>query len=113
MMARPGSQAPSYAGSAKAVQFSRTVTVNDTSYATITVTLPRSSRPISLIATISTGTALIQVQGNGVEYYGGAISPNVPLTLSLAGFPETTSVNVQTEQLATSGSTLAGSLFYN
>jgi hypothetical protein len=98
-------------GGAKAVQFSRAVTAADTAFATITVTLPRSSTPIAIKFTISAGTALVQVQGNGVELYGDQVGPNIPTVLPLPGFPETTSVNVQVEQLA--ASTIAGSLFYN
>ena len=114
MMGVGGAQSvPGVKGAAKGVNFSRTVTVNDSSYANITVTFPRSSKPIYLLATISTGTALIQIQGLGAELYSGSISPNLPLVLSLSGLPETTYVVVQTEQLATSGSTLGGTVFYN
>jgi hypothetical protein len=100
-----------FTGGSKAVQFSRTTTTADASFATITVTLPRSSKPIGMLVSVSTGIALVQVQGNGVELYGGSVSQNLPLQLNLPGFPETTSVNVQVEQLAVS--TIAGSLFYN
>jgi len=106
-----GTSVSSTQGGQKAVQFSRAVTAADTAFATITVTLPRSSKPIKIKFTISAGVALVQVQGNGVEYYGDQVGPNIPTVLPLAGFPETTSVNVQVEQLA--ASTLAGSLFYN
>jgi len=113
-MMRSGTQSsvpPSTQGGAKAVQFSRSITVADSAFATITVTLPRSSKPIGVQLTISTGVALVQVQGNGVELYGTQVGPNVPSYLPLPNFPETTSVNVQVEQLA--ASVLAGSLFYN
>jgi hypothetical protein len=114
MFRGPGGQGATPAstqGGQKAVQFSRTTTTADTVFATITVTLPRSSKPISIKFTVSTGVALVQVQGNGVEFYGDQVGPNIPTILPLSGFPETTSVNVQVEQLAVS--TLAGSLFYN
>ena len=110
MMAGPRAGVPSYGGSARGAPFSRLVTLADTSFATITVTLPRSSKPLYIIASVSAGSANLQVQGNGVEYYAGAIAPNVPLTLSLSGFPETTSVNVQVEQFA--ASTLNGAVYY-
>jgi hypothetical protein len=105
-----GGGTPTYGGGAKGVPFSRVVTVADTSFATITVTLPRSTKPTKIVASVSAGSANIQVQGNGQEMYAGAIAPNVPLVLDLAGYPEVTSVPVQVEQFA--ASTLNGSVYY-
>lgn len=101
---------PQYAGGEKAVQFSRVVTLADTSFATITVSFPRSTKPTKIIISVSAGAALVQVQGLGPETYGGAVSPNVPLVIDLKGYPEATSIPVQVEQLA--ASTIAGSVFY-
>jgi hypothetical protein len=106
----PSANAPSFAGGARAVTFSRVVTVADSSFATITVTLPRSTYPTYIIAAISAGAGVIQVQGNGPETYATAVTVNVPASLSLAGFPPSNTVGVQVEQFA--ASTLTGAVFY-
>jgi len=111
MGVRTSASVPSFGGASKGVPFSRVVTVADSAFANITVTFPRSTKPISLVASISAGAGALQVQGLGQEFYAGAISPNVPLVLSLQGLPETTSIVVQVEQFA--ASTLSGAVFYN
>jgi hypothetical protein len=93
----------------RAVQFSRSVTAADTTFASTTITFPRSSKPEAVFAG-STVAVSIQVQGNGVEFYGGALVPNVPLRIPLDNFPETTSLTIQTEILAAGA--VAGSVFY-
>ena len=107
-----GSAAPqSTRGGPKGVNFSRAVTAADTVTVTLSVALPRSTKPIAAKFTISAGTALISVQGNGIETYGDQVGPNIPTVLPLDGFPETTYVVITVEQLA--ASTLAGTLYYN
>jgi hypothetical protein len=101
---------PSATGGSKGVTFSRVVTIADSSFANITVSFPRSTFPLSLLATITAGAGVIQVQGNGVESYAVPVTVNVPANLSLAGFPNTGYVVVQVEQFA--ASTLAGVVFY-
>jgi hypothetical protein len=98
------------AGAAKGVAFSRAVTAADTAFASTSVALPRSSKPLYLNLSVSAGAALVQVQGNGVEYYSTTVTVNQPTNLPLTGFPETTSVSVQSEILA--AATLAGTLYY-
>jgi len=93
----------------RAVQFSRSVTTADTVFASTTVTFPRSSKPEAVFVGSTVGVS-VQVQGNGVEFYGGAVVPNVPLRIPLDGFPETTSITIQTEILASGA--IAGSVFY-
>lgn len=102
--------APSTSGNYKGVAFSRTVTAADASFATIDVSLPRSSKPIYIKSTISAVSAAIQVQGNGTELYSDAVAVNLPSTLQLTAFPESTYVNIQVEQFG--ASTFAGSLFF-
>lgn len=98
-------------GGNKGVPFSRVVTVADSTFANITVTFPRSTKPIKVTAAVSAGSALVQVQGLGGEVYAGAVSPNLPADIFLSGLPETTYVVVQVEQFA--ASTLGGVVFYN
>lgn len=98
-------------GASKGVPFSRVVTIADTSFANITVTFPRSSKPIKVTLAVSAGSALAQIQGLGAELYAGVISPNLPADIVLTGLPETTYVVVQVEQLA--ASTIGGVVFYN
>lgn len=96
-------------GGERSVQFSRSVTAADTAFASTTVTLPRSSKPESVMIA-STVAASIQVQGNGVEFFGVAVVPNVPVKIPLGSFPETTSIVIQSEILAAGA--IAGSVFY-
>ena len=107
-----GSAAPVFAGSPKGVTFSTSTTTTN-ALATTTVTLPRSSKPIRLLVSVTPGaSANIQVQGNGVEFYAGSCSPNLPLSLPLTGFPETTTLNVQYIIYCTTTAYINGTLFY-
>jgi hypothetical protein len=102
--------APAIVGGPRGVVFSRLVTVADTSFATTTVTLPRSSQPLYILLSVTAGAAVIQVQGNGPETYATTVSTTLPSTLQLPGFPQTTTVGVQSEILA--AATLTGVVFY-
>ena len=106
---------PAYGGGQKSVVFTNSTTTNTTA-ATTTVTLPRSTKPIKLIASVSNaGSATISVQGLGPETYTGVISTNVPLVLSLAGLPESTSVIVTYGIFVNNTTTptyVLGSIFY-
>jgi hypothetical protein len=97
-------------GGARSVPFSRLVTVADSSFATTTVTLPRSSKPIKIVLAVTASAAIVQVQGNGPEVYSVTVSNTMPSVLDLTGFPETTTVGVQSEILG--AATLTGSVFY-
>nr|CRY95882.1 hypothetical protein [uncultured prokaryote] len=99
-------------GGSRSVPFSRTVTAADAAgtFTAIDVALPRSSRPLRVVVSVTVGAAAVQVQGNGPEFYTGICTVNAPLTLPLPGVPEATYLNVQVNQLSIG--TLVGSLFY-
>jgi len=94
----------------KAAPFSRTASTTDSSFASTTVTLPRSSKPIG-VALIATAACLVLIQGNGQEFYSRPVTPNVPSYISLGGYPEVTSVVVQSKFPAKG--TVQGAIDYN
>jgi hypothetical protein len=104
-----GSSGPGNVGS-KSVPFSRAVTAADTAFASTTVTFPRSTKPKGVQLAASAVAALVQVQGLGVEFYATTVVVNTPKYLDLSGYPETTSIVIQSEILG--AATLAGSVDY-
>jgi len=102
-------QTNQFAGRSKGVAFFRTTGTVETVFVTTTVTFPRSSKPTHMIITC-TGPGMVQVQGNGAEFYSGALSANVPLVLPLTGLPESLTLAVQTQILIIGSVT--GTVFY-
>ena len=106
----PGNAAASgFAAGPRSVPFSRTTTTTDSTFASTTVTFPRSTVPI-VIHLASSVLALVQVQGNGKEMYAATVTANQPRDLYLPGFPETTTIVIQSK-LPAKGS-VAGAVDY-
>ena len=84
-------------GGPRSAPFTRHATTTDSSFASTTVTLPRSAVPQGVQVSISALAGTVRVQGNGVEYYATAVSVNNKSYLTLPSFPETTSIVIQSK----------------
>ena len=86
-----------YSGSPRSAPFTRHATTTDSTFASTTVTLPRSSKPLGIQLSLSALAGTVRVQGNGQEYYATAVVVNTPKYLPLSGYPEVTSVVIQSK----------------
>jgi len=93
----------------RSAPFSRTASTTDASFASTTVTLPRSTKPIG-VALSTTAACLVRVQGNGQEFFARAVSPNIPAYIVLDTYPPSLTVVIQSKFPA-KGS-LVGSIDY-
>jgi len=80
----------------KAQPFSRTASTTDSSFASTTVTLPRSTKPLG-VALVTSAAVLIKIQGNGQEFFSRPVAPNVPSYIVLDTFPPTSTVVIQSK----------------
>lgn len=105
-----GSQPASTQGGYKGVAFSRSTT-GDSAFVSVTVTFPRSCKPVGIKLTVSAGASALQIQGFGPEFWSDQVGPNLPTFLDLSAYPEATSIVVQTKGFGTLK--ISGSVFYN
>jgi len=83
---------------AQGVPGTRSPSGSEASFTTTTITLPKSGRPTTVVTSISTGSALVQVASIGGYFVAGVVqAANPPLVLDVSFLPESTSVAVQSE----------------
>ena len=90
---RPGNTGPSVTGS-------HTSTAAETSYTTVALTAPRSTKWKKLVITTSAGISIVQVQGNGPEFIYGNATPQVPGEIDLSKLPVSNTLDVGVENVA-------------
>ncbi len=96
-------------GKGQSVPFTRTSTAVETVFTTTTVDFPKSAKATK-ITIVCTVAALVQVAQLGGQVYSIVVAPNVASVLDISGYPEATSLPVQTQLLAIG--TIAGTASY-